>query len=205
MPWIKEEQLMTYVKHMRTFGELAVIKTAQKIQAKMKNKGTTMMCVGYTNNHASDVGRFLNLETKRIVLSRDAIWLNKVKDKNEVSITTMDNEESEDESESENNNIDNTNVITDDETSNEENESYLHEIEDERSKVNEEEIVQPVKTPRVPRDLNVLQDEWNNEAKEAVRNFRRSANVQSPTTKMIEQGNKIWDNEYNGLFTEFAF
>ena len=34
------------------------------------------MFVGYADNHAGDVYRFLNVKNKRIIMSRDARWLN---------------------------------------------------------------------------------------------------------------------------------
>jgi hypothetical protein len=34
------------------------------------------MFVGYSVHHANDVHRMLNLDTKRIIQSRDIIWLN---------------------------------------------------------------------------------------------------------------------------------
>ena len=34
------------------------------------------MFVGYAHNHSGDVYRFLNIHTKRIIMSRDARWLN---------------------------------------------------------------------------------------------------------------------------------
>jgi hypothetical protein len=34
------------------------------------------MFVGYSLHHANDVYRMLNLDTKRIIQSRDIIWLN---------------------------------------------------------------------------------------------------------------------------------
>jgi hypothetical protein len=34
------------------------------------------MFVGYSIHHANDVYRMLNLDTKRIIQSRDVIWLN---------------------------------------------------------------------------------------------------------------------------------
>jgi hypothetical protein len=36
------------------------------------------MMLGYTDNHAKDVYRMLNLETNRILLTRDIIWLKKM-------------------------------------------------------------------------------------------------------------------------------
>ena len=34
------------------------------------------MFVGYADDHAGDVHRFMNVQTKRIILIRDAKWLN---------------------------------------------------------------------------------------------------------------------------------
>ena len=34
------------------------------------------MFVGYADDHSGDVYRFLNIHTKRIIMSRDARWLN---------------------------------------------------------------------------------------------------------------------------------
>jgi hypothetical protein len=36
------------------------------------------MFIGYSINHAHDVYRMLNIETKKIINSRDIIWMNKV-------------------------------------------------------------------------------------------------------------------------------
>jgi hypothetical protein len=36
------------------------------------------MFMGYSINHAHDVYRMLNMETKKVINSRDIIWLNKV-------------------------------------------------------------------------------------------------------------------------------
>ena len=35
-----------------------------------------MHVFGYVDNHSGDVYRFLNIKTKRIIISRDARWLN---------------------------------------------------------------------------------------------------------------------------------
>ena len=40
--------------NFRRFGELAVIKTANKIQGKLTNKGTLCMFVGLAEEHPSD-------------------------------------------------------------------------------------------------------------------------------------------------------
>ena len=67
-----------YMKHMRTFGEMAVvaIHEGKKMRSKLDNRGKTCMLVGYAEDHAGDVYRFLHIHTKRIILSRDVRWLN---------------------------------------------------------------------------------------------------------------------------------
>ena len=65
-------------KYMRTFGEMAVvaIHEATKMRSKLDNRGKTCMFVGYAEDHPGDVYRFLNIHTKRIIMSRDVRWLN---------------------------------------------------------------------------------------------------------------------------------
>ena len=67
-----------YKKYMRTFGEMAVVAIHEhkKMRSKLDNRGKTCMFVGYAEDHAGDVYRFLNLHTKRIIMSRDVRWLN---------------------------------------------------------------------------------------------------------------------------------
>jgi hypothetical protein len=61
---------------LRSFGKNGVVSTKANIQSKLKNRGTPCMFVGYYVNHANDVYRMSNLDTKRIIHSRDIIWLN---------------------------------------------------------------------------------------------------------------------------------
>jgi hypothetical protein len=61
---------------LRSFGEIGVVTTKANIQSKLKNRGTPCMLVGYSVHHANDVYRMLNLDTKRIIQSRNIIWLN---------------------------------------------------------------------------------------------------------------------------------
>ena len=67
-----------YMKHMRTFEEMAVvaINEGKKMRSKLDNRGKTCMFVGYAEDHTGDVYRFLNIHTKRIIMSRDVRWLN---------------------------------------------------------------------------------------------------------------------------------
>ena len=67
-----------YARSLRTFGEMAVvaIHEGKKMRSKLDNRGKTCMFVGYADDHTKDVYRFLNIHTKRIILSRDVRWLN---------------------------------------------------------------------------------------------------------------------------------
>ena len=67
-----------YMKYMRTFGEMAVvgIHEGKKMRSKVDNRGKTCMFVRYAEDHSGDVYRFLNIHTKRIIMSRDVRWLN---------------------------------------------------------------------------------------------------------------------------------
>ena len=67
-----------FTKHLRSFGEMAVvvIHEGKKMRSKLDTRGKTCMFVGYADDHSGDVYRFLNIKTKRIIMSRDARWLN---------------------------------------------------------------------------------------------------------------------------------
>ena len=68
------------MKYMRTFGEMAVIAIheGKKMRSKLDNRGKTCMFTGYAEDHAGDVYSLLNIHTKRIIMSRDVRWLNKI-------------------------------------------------------------------------------------------------------------------------------
>jgi hypothetical protein len=59
-----------------SFVKIGVVSTKANIQSKLKNRGIPCMFVGYSEHHANDVYRMLNLETKSIIHSRDIIWMN---------------------------------------------------------------------------------------------------------------------------------
>ena len=67
-----------YTRSLRTFGEMAVIAIheGRKMRSKLDDRGKTCMFVGYADDHTKDVYRFLNIHTRRIILSRDVRWLN---------------------------------------------------------------------------------------------------------------------------------
>ena len=66
------------MQHLRSFGEMTLlaIHEGKKMRSKLDNRGKTCMFVGYADDHSEDVHRFLNINTKRIIMSRDARWLN---------------------------------------------------------------------------------------------------------------------------------
>ena len=63
---------------MRQFGEMGVVAVRKKIQGKMESKGAICMFVGYAEDHSGDTYIMLNMITKKIILSRDVRWLNKI-------------------------------------------------------------------------------------------------------------------------------
>ena len=67
-----------YMKYMRTFGEMAVvaIREVKKMRSKLDNRGKTCVFVGYAEDHAGNVYRYLDIHTKRLIMSRDVRWLN---------------------------------------------------------------------------------------------------------------------------------
>ena len=67
-----------YTRSLRTLGEMAVIaiNEGKKMRSKLGDRGITCMFVGYADDHTKDVYSFLNIHTRRIILSRDGRWLN---------------------------------------------------------------------------------------------------------------------------------
>ena len=67
-----------YMKFLRSFGEMAVlaISDGKKMRSKLDTRGRTGIFVRYADDHAGNVYRFINIQTKQIILSRDIQWLN---------------------------------------------------------------------------------------------------------------------------------
>jgi Reverse transcriptase (RNA-dependent DNA polymerase) len=87
------------VHSVRQFGEVAIVDDWQKRghRAKLDNRGKPALYLGHAKDHARDVYRFLNLETNRVIMSRDVTWLNKTyatyKDIDGVVIVDDDDQE----------------------------------------------------------------------------------------------------------------
>ena len=67
-----------YMRCLRPFGENAVIAIheGKTMRSKLDDRGKTCMFVGYADDPSRDVYRFLNIHTRRIIVSRDERWLN---------------------------------------------------------------------------------------------------------------------------------
>ena len=61
------------------FGEMCVVSAANnKVgRTKIDPRGTTSFFVVYSTQHTEDVYRLLNLETSRVIHSRDVKWIGK--------------------------------------------------------------------------------------------------------------------------------
>ena len=80
--------------HLRTFEETGVVKdNKKKLHSKLKDRGIVCLFLGYAADHPEDTYRMLNLETKKVIITRDVKWINKMNNKtrNEKRIVTIQN------------------------------------------------------------------------------------------------------------------
>ena len=63
---------------LRTFGELAVVKDSESIKGKIKNRGILCIFLGYSENRIKVTYIFYNLNTNRVIMIRDIIWIEKL-------------------------------------------------------------------------------------------------------------------------------
>ena len=70
-------EMPRYSKHLRRFGEVAVVTKfgSNKIKGKLADRSFKCLFMGYAKNHAGDVYRMLDPLTKRIKTSRDTKWM----------------------------------------------------------------------------------------------------------------------------------
>ena len=65
-------------KNLRMFGEIRIIANLQKkIKAKLDNRGSPCIFVGYSTSNEIDVFRFYGTTTKNICLGRNVTWLDR--------------------------------------------------------------------------------------------------------------------------------
>ena len=63
---------------MIPWGWAGVVKTKRSMSAKLNDRGTVMMMVGYADNHTGDCYRMYNDATRRVHISRDVRWLDRM-------------------------------------------------------------------------------------------------------------------------------
>ena len=68
-----------FISHLRIFGEMGFVLTYRQIgyKSKIGDKGKEFFFVGYATEHAGDVYRMYDPNTKRIKISRDVKWMGK--------------------------------------------------------------------------------------------------------------------------------
>ena len=59
--------LPKFARHLRTWGEAGVVKTKDKMTAKLEDRGLCCMFVGYSLHHEGDVYRMWHGKTNRIL------------------------------------------------------------------------------------------------------------------------------------------
>jgi hypothetical protein len=67
-----------WFKTLRTFGEIGITYNNQKIKGKLDNRAYPCMFICYTEDHASNVYVFFNLNNQAIFMSRNVVWLHKL-------------------------------------------------------------------------------------------------------------------------------
>ena len=60
-----------YIKHLISFRGLETILNQNKIKVKMTNRGKKAIMIGYVRQNNNDTYRMYNLETGRVILTRD--------------------------------------------------------------------------------------------------------------------------------------
>ena len=67
-----------YVKDLTSFVKICISKRNDDLhRSKLTNKGIPCMMVGYAKDNATGTYRLLNLESNRIIKSRNVKWLNR--------------------------------------------------------------------------------------------------------------------------------
>ena len=68
---------MGQVRYLHSFGDMAVFAIRDKIQGKLKDRGQICMFLGYSEDHDTSTYRMLNINTRKVIHTRDLTWLNK--------------------------------------------------------------------------------------------------------------------------------
>jgi hypothetical protein len=71
-----EGQLPRFVKYLRKWSEVGVVKLHNSTKPKIYDRGKTCMLVGYSTIHAGDTYRMWDPDSQRV--SRDVVWTGKM-------------------------------------------------------------------------------------------------------------------------------
>ena len=72
------EEEPKWLRHMRTFGELGFATDRAEIKSKLADRSHKVMFLGYAEEHDGDCYRLYKIGTKRVILSRDVRWADKM-------------------------------------------------------------------------------------------------------------------------------
>jgi len=175
--------------YIRAVGEAGVVKTRDMTShtGPLDNRGTTCVMVGYAENHPPDTYRMWNPNTKKITLTRDIIWLNRMyyrkKDREPVEdsdddivlpFTIIDEalKPGRDEDQDDSNAIE------------EANEEPEEEEEKEESEDEESEIASDTDSTRAGED----EDEPEDDDEEVITTVTRTGRTVKPRDRLIETG-----------------
>jgi hypothetical protein len=78
--WIDywDGKLPKVCQHLREWGEAGVVKLLTATTTKIYDRGKVCMFVGYSLDHNGDTLRMWDPDTKRVHLTRNIAWLNKM-------------------------------------------------------------------------------------------------------------------------------
>ncbi|MCP4747478.1 MAG: transposase family protein, partial [Desulfobacteraceae bacterium] len=62
----------------KIFGEAVIVATGAKIKAKLSDRGKVCMWMGYAKNHKAGTYRLYNPATRKLIMSRDVVFLRKL-------------------------------------------------------------------------------------------------------------------------------
>ena len=91
-----EGKLPGFVTHVKKWGMAGTVKIKNINTPKLGDRGITCMFVGYATNHSGDCYEMLNMSTRRVIQTRDVIWLGRMyfdKERpDELKVTLDDND-----------------------------------------------------------------------------------------------------------------
>ena len=63
-----------WIPYLQPFGRIGIVTTKKSFKAKLKEKGTKMIMVGYAHNHPRGTYRLYNPAKQSVITSRDIYW-----------------------------------------------------------------------------------------------------------------------------------